>query len=58
MRDNGKRIYAGLMELESMQKLEEENFPPQEKEFLCENNNYKLADLVHNLLLRDVKTQD
>ena len=50
MRDNGGRIYAGLMEQEDMQKLEEENKPPAERAFRCENDKYKLAALVNEML--------
>ena len=50
MGDNGERIYAGLMEREEMQKLEEENKPPVEREFRCENDKYKLAALVNEIL--------
>ena len=50
MGDNGERIYAGLMEREDMQKLEEENKPPAEKEFRCENDSYKLSNLVNEML--------
>ena len=51
MQDNGERIYAGLMELEDMQKLEEENQPPIEKDFLWENDKYKLPNLLAALIL-------
>ena len=54
MGDNGERIYAGLMEREEMQKLEEENQPPIEKDFLWENDKYKLPELVE-ILLRESK---
>ena len=50
MGDNGERIYAGLMEREEMQKLEEENRPPQETDFRWESNSYKLPELLEILL--------
>ena len=50
MWDNGERIYAGLMEREDMQKLEEENKPPAERAFRCENDKYKLSALVNEML--------
>ena len=53
MRDNGERIYEGLMGRERMQKLEEENIPAKEADFPWENNSYKLTNLVNNLLLKD-----
>ena len=53
MRDNGERIYAGLMEQEDMQKLEEENRSPQENDFQLESDKYKLSELVTNLLPKD-----
>ena len=53
MRDNGERIYAGLMEREEMQKLEEENKSPWENDFKLENDKYKLSELVTNLLPKD-----
>ena len=46
MGDNGERIYAGLMEREEMRKLEEENQPPMENDFLWENDKYKLPNLL------------
>ena len=49
MGDNGERIYAGLMEREDMQKLEEENKPPAERAFRCESDKYKLAALVNEI---------
>ena len=52
-----KDFFAGLMEREDMHKLEEENSPPQSGDFLCENNNWKLSDLVHNLLSKDSEAQ-
>lgn len=54
MRDNGERIYEGLMGREKMQKLEEENIPPKEADFPWENDNYKLSNLVNNLLPKDI----
>ena len=53
MRDNGERIYEGLMGRETMQKLEEENIPAKEADFPWESNNYKLTNLVNNVLLKD-----
>ena len=50
MRDNGERIYEGLMEREDMLKLEEENRPPIEKDFRWENEKYKLPELMEMLL--------
>ena len=50
MRDNGERIYAGLMEQDDMQKLEEENMPHQETAFRWENEKYKLPELLATLL--------
>ena len=54
MGDNGERIYAGLMEQEDMQKLEEENRPPREVDFRWEDDKYKLPELVE-ILLRESK---
>ena len=51
MRDNGERIYAGLMEREDMGKLEDENQPPAEMDFRRENNKYKLPTLVNELVV-------
>jgi len=50
MQDNGERIYAGLMGQEEMQKLEEENRPPQETDFRWESNSYKLPELLEILM--------
>lgn len=50
MRDNGERIYAGLMEREDMLKLEEENQLPRETDFRVENDKYKLSKLVNELV--------
>ena len=50
MQDNGERIYAGLMGQEEMQKLEEENRPPQETDFRRESSNCKLPELLEILL--------
>ena len=58
MRDNGERIYAGLMEREDMLALEEENQPPKEKDFLRERKKYKLADLVNSLLKPGILSQE
>ena len=50
MRDNGERIYAGLMEREDMQKLEAENSPPQEEDFLWETEKNRLSQLINGLM--------
>ena len=50
MKNNGERIYAGLMEREDMLALEEDNQLPQEKDFRRECNEYKLVKLVNDLL--------
>ena len=50
MNDNGERIFLALMEREPMEELEEENVPPKEKGIPWENNKYKLANLVDDLL--------
>ena len=52
MRDNGERIYLGLMEQEDMHKLETENEPPREADFGLENNEYKLSNLVEKLMVK------
>ena len=49
MRDNGERIYAGLMEREDMLKLEEENQPPRETDFRVENDKYQLPELLEKI---------
>ena len=51
--DNGERIYLGIMETKTMQKLEEENHPPQEEVWRWENNKYKLSSLVADMVSAD-----
>ena len=53
MRDNGERIYRGLIEAEDMQKLEEENTSPQETDFCLERTGRELPDMIGELLSGD-----
>ena len=46
MRDNGERIYCGLVEKEPMEKLEEENMQPNEAELSWEHDNRQLPELL------------
>lgn len=49
MRDNGERIYWGLVEKEPMEKLEEENIQPKEAALRWEHNNSQLPELLMTL---------
>ncbi len=50
MSDNGERIFLALMERAPIERLEEDNVPLKEKGFHWENNKYRLANLVNDLL--------
>lgn len=58
MRDNGERIYAGLMEREDMLALEEENRPPKEAIFRWETDKRRLFHLIDGLLINDKEEID
>ena len=46
MRDNGERIYWGLVEKEPREKLEEENMQPEEAAIRWEHNDRQLSELL------------
>ena len=50
MRDNGERIYAGMMDREDMQTLEAENSPPEEGDFRWETDKNRLSQLINGLM--------